>query len=163
VRSLSRTLAWAIAGLILFVPANIYPIIRLKVLGLEKGATLFAGVQSLASEGHLAVAVLTFIVSIAAPLLKLLLLVWILWGVRRPPNQQAPGLAPLFRFYRNLDAWGMLEVYMLGLLIAFSKLGDMAEVITGIGLYSFAGLMLVSVCCSVSLDEQEVWQRMERV
>ena len=161
VRSLSRTLAWAITGIILFIPANLFPIIKLKVLGLEQSATLFYGVQSLAKEGHLAVAMLTFLVSIAAPLLKLLLLVLTLWGVRHPPEKQPPFLAKFFRFYHALDAWGMLEVYMLGLLIAFTKLGDIAEVITGIGLYSFAGLMIVSVLCSVTIDKDEIWQRME--
>ena len=67
----------------------------------------------------------------------------------------------MFRCYQKLNTWGMLEVYMLSLLIAFTKLGDLADVIAGIGLYSFAGLMLVSVFCSVTLDEHEVWDRME--
>ena len=161
VRSLSRAAAWALTGLILFIPANAFPIIKLKVLGQEQGATLINGVQTLAREGHVVVAVLTFLVSIAAPLLKLLLLSGILWRLRRPGPKINTNLPGLFRFYHKLDTWAMLEVYMLGLLIAFTKLGDLAEVITGIGLYSFIGLMLVSILASITLDEDEVWQTME--
>ena len=160
-RSLNRTLAWTIAGLILFIPANLYPIIQLKVLGLEHDATLFTGVANLAREGHLAIALLTFAASIAAPFLKLIILTVTLLGIRKPAERQRRGLPGLFRCYQKLNTWGMLEVYMLSLLIAFTKLGDLADVIAGIGLYSFAGLMLVSVFCSATLDEHEVWDRME--
>ena len=157
IRSINRTLAWAIAGLLLFIPANVYPILQLQALGLEQDATLFKGVIALIDNGLWSVAILTFLLTIAVPLLKHLLLSAVLWRSHRP----SPRLARWFRYYHRIDAWGMLEIYMLGILIALVKLGDLAEVVTGLGLYSFIGLFITSVGAHISLDKSEVWERLE--
>jgi paraquat-inducible protein A len=157
VRSISRTLAWAIAGLLLFIPANVYPILQLQALGMEQDATLLKGVIALIDNRLWMVAILTFLLTIAIPLVKHLLLIGVLGRSHRP----SPRLARWFRYYHLIDSWGMLEIYMLGILIALVKLGDLAEVVTGLGLYSFIGLLITSIGAHISLDKNEVWERLE--
>jgi paraquat-inducible protein A len=157
VRSISRTLAWAIAGLLLFIPANVYPILQLQVLGMEQDATLLKGVIALIDNRLWMVAILTFLLTIAIPLVKHLLLIGVLGRSHRP----SPRLARWFRYYHLIDSWGMLEIYLLGILIALVKLGDLAEVVTGLGLYSFIGQLITSIGAHISLDKNEVWERLE--
>ncbi|MFT5125686.1 MAG: paraquat-inducible protein A [Kiritimatiellia bacterium] len=157
VRSTSRALGWAMAGLLLFIPANVYPILKLRALGLEQDATLFKGVLALMDNRLYAVAILTFLVSMLIPFMKLLLLTAVLWWSKRP----SPRLARWFRYYHHIDSWGMLEIYLLGVLIALIKLGDIAEVVIGLGLYSFVGLLVASLGAQLTLDEHEIWEQLE--
>jgi paraquat-inducible protein A len=74
----------------------------------------------------------------------------------------SPLLPYAFRYYHYLDEWGMLEVYMLGVLVAVVKLSGMASVLPGIGLYCFIALLLVTTLMSSLLDEEGFWTRIEQ-
>jgi len=113
--------------------------------------------MALIDNGLWSVAILTFLLTIAIPLFKHLLLSAVLCRSHHP----SPRLTRWLRYYHQLDTWGMLEIYMLGILIALVKLGDLAEVVTGLGLYSFAGLLITSLGAHISLDKNEVWERLE--
>lgn len=157
--SISDSLALSLAGLILFIPANIYPIMSLQVLGQSKSGTLLAGAVKLYTGGLEMVGVLILLTSIVIPLFKLLMLLYVLLPLQL--GVRLLGMVPTFRIFQKLNAWGMLEVYMLGILVAIIKLGDLATVIAGTGLYAFVALLLVTVCLSAALDERVVWQRLE--
>ncbi len=157
--SISRTLAFVLAGLMLYIPANFYPIMSLQALGQAKGSTLFSGVLELYNGGLEMVAVLIFLTSIAIPLLKLLTLLYVLLSIQL--KKRSPGLISTFHVFQKLDTWGMLEVYMLGILVAIIKLADLATVITGLGLYSFVALLLITVCSSATLDARVIWKKLE--
>jgi len=154
-----NALAFVITGLILFVPANGYPIMTLKILGKYQSATLLRGVIELFHEGIWVVASLVFLVSIAAPLAELVLLTYVLLPLNL--GRVLPGAVTAFRVSRQITKWAMLEVYMLGILVAIVKLKDLADLEMDIGLYSFIGLLLAMVLASVSMNHHEVWERLE--
>jgi paraquat-inducible protein A len=157
--SLDRTLAWAIAGLILFAVANTYPFLALKSEGLVHETTLITGVEQLYKQDMRSVAVLVFLTSILFPLLQLAGTIYVLLPLKfdRLPWK----VAPIFRFIRGIQPWSMMEVFMIGILVSAVKLGKMASIIPGLALYSFALLIFVLAAVAASLDPHIVWERLE--
>ncbi|MEN8206086.1 MAG: paraquat-inducible protein A [Pseudomonadota bacterium] len=158
--SIERTLALAITGLLLFIPANLLPVMSMDIVGQESSTTIYEGSLVLFQEGLYWTALLVFLASIVIPFCKLLLMLFISGSLHR--ERFSPLLPYAFRYYHYLDEWGMLEVYMLGVLVAVVKLKGMASVIPGIGLYCFIALLLVTTLMSSLLDEECFWARIEQ-
>jgi paraquat-inducible protein A len=160
-RSIERTLALAIAGLILFFPANLFPILSLNALGLSQSETIFTSVKALYDSQLYAVSGLVLLSAIVVPFFKLLLLIYLssCLLIHRP----APLLSWAMKSYQQMDSWGMLEIYMLGILVSIIKLVDVAEVTPGIGLYSLTGLIITTLLTSTQLDKHRFWRRIEQL
>ena len=120
---------------------------------------MFAGVWGLYAGGMWWLGTLVLLASMGVPLVKLAGMFYVLLPLRfnRPP----PAAAFSYRMLIALNAWGMLEVYMLGILIAIIKLSPVATVMMGGGLYSFVAFMLITVLASATLDPREMWKRLE--
>jgi paraquat-inducible protein A len=155
--SVDRTLALTLAGLVLFIVANAFPFLAFKMQGQVTETTLATGVQDLYAQGTWELALLVLLTSIVVPLLQLLLLLYVLLPLKfnRTPWQ----LAAVFRFLQRLGPWGMMEVFMLGILVAVVKLLDMAQIVPGLALWSFACLIFVLAGAAAALDPQVVWER----
>jgi paraquat-inducible protein A len=157
--SLDRTLAWTIAGLILFTVANAYPFLALKSEGLVHETTLITGVEQLYKQDMRSVAVLVFLTSILFPFLQLAGTLYVLLPLKF--NLLPWKVAPVFRFIRGIQPWSMMEVFMIGILVSAVKLGKMANIIPGLAVYSFAVLIFVMAAVAASLDPDIVWERLE--
>ena len=157
--SLERTLALSIAGLILFVVANTYPFLALKMESQFHQTTLITGIKELYVQGMQGLAVLVLLTTILAPLAQLIGLLYILLPLRYHRNP--PKFAPIFRFVRSLQPWSMMEVFMLGILVSVVKLAKMAKIVPGIAIFSFFALIVVLAAATVSLDPHAVWKRWE--
>jgi len=151
-----RSLALVLTALLLFVPANFLPIMSLNLLGQSTVDTVWSGVLGLYDSGMEGVAVVVFLCSMAIPLAKLLCQLFVLLAMPRPL------LRPLgchcYRIYHHLREWGMLEVYLFGILVSTVKLADMAELHLGVGLACFVGLMLAQVWLEVIMSPHQVWE-----
>ena len=151
-----RSLALVIAALLLFVPANFLPIMELNLLGQSSKDTVWSGVVALFDTGMQSVAVVVFLCSMGVPLLKLLCQLAVLLSIRFDIGRSY-GLL-LYRIYHHLRDWGMLEVYLMGVLVAFVKLADMAAISVGLGLVCFISLLLVQVGLEVVMSPHQIWQ-----
>jgi len=158
--SLDRTLALTIAGLILFVVANTYPFLALKSGGLEQQTTLITGTKELYAQGMEILALLVMFTSILAPLVHLVGMLYVLLPLKF--NRLPRNLPTVFRLVQSLQRWGMLEVFMLGILVSIVKLAKMAKLVPGIALYSFLVLIFVMAASSASLDPHLIWKRWEQ-
>ena len=141
----------------LFAIANAYPIVGLEVQGNRTAATLFGAVRALWDQGAEAVAGLVFVTTIVVPLLEMSITLLILVPLRLGGAAPATGL--LLRIVQAVRPWGMVEVFILGVLVSLVKLAHQATVIPGIALWSFAGLMLLFAAAAASFDPREVWLR----
>ncbi|MCX7095282.1 MAG: paraquat-inducible protein A [Methylobacter sp.] len=160
-QSIERVFALSIAGLILMFPANLMPLIGIKVLGTTKDGTLWSGVVMLVEEHMWGVAVLVFFSSILFPLLNIILSLLIsshLYFNR--PNRH---LAQWMRWLQHIDEWAMLEIYMLGIIVAGVKLASMAELHFSLGLYAFVALLIVTGMLASSLDKTLFWRHIGRL
>ena len=157
--SLDRVLALTIAGLILFMVANIYPFLTFRLEAQIQETTLITGIVELYNQGMWIIAGVVLLTSIVMPLLELTGMLYVLLPLkfnRRPWN-----LALSFRMVRRFKPWGMMEVFMVGILVAFVKLSKMASIIPGMALYAFMVLIFVLAASAASLDPHIVWDRME--
>ncbi|MCG6898902.1 MAG: paraquat-inducible protein A [Gammaproteobacteria bacterium] len=159
-QSIERTLALAITGLLLFLPANLLPVMSLHIVGQESTTTIYMGSLALFQEGLYWTALLVFLASIVVPLCKLALVFFVSGCLYL--ERFNPLLPYAFRYYHYLDEWGMLEVYMLGVLVSVVKLKGMASIVPGVGLYCFIGLLLAATMMSSLLDEDSFWTRIEQ-
>ncbi len=158
--SLDRVLAWTIAGLILFIVANVYPFLTFRLEAQIQETNLITGIIELYNQGMWIVAGVVLLTSILMPLLELTGTLYILLPLKF--NLQPWKLPTFFRLIRSFKPWGMMEVFMVGILVAFVKLSKMAHIIPGIALYAFLALIFVLAASSASLDPHIVWNRLEK-
>jgi len=159
--SLERTLALSLAGLVLFVLANSFPFLALKMESQLHQTNLISGINALYSQGMQGLAVVVLLTTILAPLAQLLGMLYLLLPLRH--DRVPPQFAPIFRLVRSLQPWSMMEVFMLGILVSAVKLAKMAQIVPGIAIYSFFGLIVVLTAATVSLDPHEIWHRWEKL
>jgi paraquat-inducible protein A len=159
--SLNRTLALTLGALMLFVVANSFPFLDFEFQGQGTQTTLFGGAKQLYQQGDVPVAGLVLFTTIVAPLLHLSLLIYVLLPLRL--GHVPPYLADVFRLYFSNRPWVMLEVFMLGILVAIIKLVGLAEVVLGLGFWGFFALIFVLAWASSTFDTDAMWQRVEEI
>lgn len=157
--SLSRTLAFTLGATVSFVIANTFPIVTLEVAGQRNATTLLEAILRLRDQEMPLVALLVFLTTFLLPALGLLTTLGILLRLRL--GRTASHLAPLLRFLQQVQPWGMVEVFMIGVLVALVKLTHLASVIPGIALWSYASLVLLLAAASASFDPRPIWEAME--
>ncbi len=158
--SVDRSLAFAISGLILFFPANLFPILTLDFKGRLQDSSVITGVQEMYEFGMGGVATLVLLCAIIIPFMKLLVITFVLSCVRL--GFKPRGLISLFRFYLAINVWGMLEIFLLAILLSCLKLADDADILFRGGFYAFIGLMVCALLISATLDEGHLWHRLDR-
>ncbi len=155
--SLDRTLALTLAGIVLFIVANSFPFLSFQMQGQTTETTLFTGVKDLYGQGMWELAAVVFFTSILAPGIQLALLLIVLIPLRL--NRLPRGFPTLFRYVETLTPWGMMDVFMLGILVSVVKLSDMATIIPGTSLFAFGVLIFVLAAAQAALDPDIVWSR----
>ena len=144
-----------IASLIIFIIANIFPIVEMELQGLHSQTTLIGAVVALATEGVSMVAVLVMATTILFPFLQMLILFYLLFPSKNTDGR--PGFSLLIRIMQTLRPWGMVEVFLLGVLVALIKLSNMATIIPGIALWAFC-MLTVMLTVVVSFNPRYLWQ-----
>lgn len=158
--SIDRTLALVLAGLVLFTLANVYPFMTFKLEGREQVSSFVSGCLVLWKEGLPELGVLVFMTSIGFPALELFGLLYVL-GPLRLGRRPARHFGPVFRMILAIGPWGMLEVFMLGVLVAIVKLSEMATIKPGLAFWSFSGLIVVTTAARAALDPVLIWRKLD--
>jgi paraquat-inducible protein A len=156
--SIDRVLTLTVAALILFVLAHSFPFMTFRLEGREQVSTLLTGVVELYRGGMWPLAILVFCAASFVPLLKLLGNLYVLLPLRL--GRRPFGVARVFRLTEVLHPWAMMEVYLLGLIVAYVKLTALARIELGIAVYSFGALIVVMVAAEAALDPRKIWERL---
>jgi paraquat-inducible protein A len=157
--TVTRSLAYVVTALLCFYPAMNEPIMQLNMSGFQQSQSIISGTMVLLEEQYYLVAILTFITSMAIPFIRLVLLFIITFSLTIKFYHHS--LAWQFRLFYHLEEWGMLEVYMLGIIVSVVKLSGMARIEFGHGLVAYALLLVTSILASTTLNEHEVWELFE--
>ena len=157
--SVNRTLALSLTGLLLFPFAMFMPIMTLDTMGLENSGNIVDGIITTWILDYWFVAVILALTSVIFPLAKftLLFLITLNLKLKRYPDS----LRWLMRAYIHCDEWGMLEVYMIGILVTIIKMHHMAHIHYDAGLFCFIGLLGAALGSSVMMDKAEFWGLIE--
>jgi paraquat-inducible protein A len=157
--SLNRALALAVTASILYAIANSTPMLGLSVVGRQAFTTVFGGAAQLWRDGREVVAGLVFFTAVIAPALQIAFVLGITLGARREAVPR--WVAPLLRHQPTARTWSMLEVMMLGVLVALIKIAELATVIPGTAMYALGALIFVLAAMQASFDPREIWDRIE--
>ena len=157
--SLNRTLALTLGAALLYVVANSVPMLGLTIVGREASTTVIGGAEHLWSNGQQMVAVLVFLTAVIAPALQIGFMLAIVLGAlrERPPRW----VGTLLRHHPTTRTWSMIEVMMLGVLVALIKIMDYATVIPGLALFTLGALIFLLAGMQASFDSREVWERIQ--
>ncbi len=157
VDSLRRTAAFTLAALILYVPANVYPILRMDYYGAYSENTVWDGCVSLFQNGQWVVAVVVFCASILIPLFKLLGLLFLVATSGAGSARRRPERTWIYRIIEVIGPWAMLDVFLLSVLVALVKLKQLATVLPGPGLLAFTAVVVLTILASASFDPELIW------
>jgi paraquat-inducible protein A len=155
-----RLLALNVTALILLLLANSFPFLFMRIQGRMQDTTLIGASRALYEAGMGELAVLVLITSVVAPGLIITSTLYVLIGIRFA--WPLPMLRTLLNWISHLVPWSMLDVFMLGVLVAFVKLAGMAEMLVGPSLYAFVALIVVSAAALSAFEPRLLWQRLTR-
>lgn len=155
--SIQRTWALLLAALILYVPANVYPITVLTYLGQTSGDTIMSGVIALAKSGMLPIALLVFAASIFIPFLKITGMMLILLSIHFRWKLSANNRLLLHRFISSIGHWSILDLFVISIMAALMNLGNLATFIAGPASTAFAAVVVLSVWAAESFDPRLIW------
>jgi paraquat-inducible protein A len=156
-RSLERAAALVLTGFILYLPANIYPVLTVITLGRGAPSTILGGVVELARGNDWPLAAIVFIASIAVPLLKLFGLAWLIFTARRGGGKALTDHTRLYRLIDLVGRWSTVDVVVAALLTALVTLGNIAEVLPGLGVLAFGGVVFVTLLATECFDPRLMW------
>jgi paraquat-inducible protein A len=154
---LDGTLVFAICSALLFVLCCLTPIMELNVYGREREVSLFTGPIEMAREGFVLTGTLVAIATLAMPALSIALMLFVQLRIRA--QDFGPRVGEAMRLYEKIRPWSMIEVYMLGIFVAYTKLVDLATVNLNVAVYALAALMLTQAATDSALDAHLVWAR----
>jgi paraquat-inducible protein A len=157
--SFDRSLALTVTGLVLFVMVNVYPLLEIKSGSLYQATTLMGSVHVLLDTGMWHVGILVFLSAVLFPFLELVCMLYILIPLylKKRPWKLSRTLA----FIQSIKPWGMMEVFMLGILVSVIKLVKMMKVIPGISLYALAILIFILAAVTTAFDFHQAWETLE--
>ncbi|HEX9776909.1 MAG TPA: paraquat-inducible protein A, partial [Geopsychrobacteraceae bacterium] len=159
IHMISRTLPLVLSGLLLFFMANAFPFMAVKTGGIQQDSIFISGIFQLFQSRMWGLGAVVVLTTLLAPLLQLCGLSYILGLLSL--GKQVPGGKPLLKSIIAIEPWSMLDIYMIGILVALIKLLKIGTVIPGVALYSFAGLILVQIGIGMLVDHQQLWERLE--
>ncbi|MGE9269691.1 MAG: paraquat-inducible protein A [Verrucomicrobiales bacterium] len=158
-RSLSRATGFAAGALILTLLAHSYPFLTMKAASAQTELSLIGSSVVLLREGYPILAALSFTFTVIAPLVMIGGVLYIcaplLYG------KALPGAKSMTRWIQRSEPWSMLEVFLLGFIVSLLKLGHLAEIHFGIGLWALVALVICIAGAMAGIDRRELWDRLE--
>jgi paraquat-inducible protein A len=158
VDSLERTAALSLAALIFYLPANLYPILRMDYYGAYSESTVWDGCVKLFQDGQWVVAAIVFLASLLIPLFKLLGLFYLVVTTKLRSARRRRERTWIYRIIEVIGPWAMLDVFLLAVLVALVKLERIATVLPGRGLLAFAAVVVLTILASASFDPRLIWE-----
>ena len=155
------TAAFSLAALILYIPANIFPILQLNMYGATSTNTVWQGCSRLFKDGDYIIAVIVFLASILIPFLKLLGLFFLVVTTKLHFSRWKMPRTWVYRIIDAIGRWAMLDVFVMAVLVSLVKLQRLATVIPGKGLVAFGFVVVFTIFASVSFDPQLIWEKEE--
>ena len=156
--STQLTTALVIAGLLLYIPANLLPVLRIERYGAIQTNTILGGVRELVHYDLWPLAVIVFMASIVVPLVKLFGLSWLVWQTHRRSPQRLRQRTRAYRFIDTIGRWSNIDVFMISILAALMQFGVLTRVQPERGAIAFAAVVLVTMIASRCFDPRAMWR-----
>jgi len=156
-RNLERTSAYLVAAAILYVPANVLPVMHSSSLLAEQDDTILSGVVYLFRSGSWPLGLLVFVASIMVPLLKILAIGVLVWMSARRSHAHPLARIRLYRVVEFIGRWSLLDIYAVTILVALVRMGALASVQPRAGALAFAAVVVLTLLAAQSFDPRAIW------
>ncbi len=159
--SVSRTWALLLAAFIFYIPANVLPIMHTTSMGKTQSDTILSGVIYFIQTGMWPIAMVIFVASVFVPLLKLVILTYLLVSVYKKSQWRPRDRTRLYRITEAVGRWSMVDIYVVAILVALVKLQALATVEAGTGALYFAAVVVITMFAAMSFDPRLIWDSIE--
>lgn len=159
--SLVRTWALLLTAAILYIPANLLPIMTVNSLGKGQSDTIMSGVIALVNYGMLPIATVVFVASILVPTFKLVGIALLLYSVQRHQPMSARQRILMYRFIEWIGRWSMLDIFVIAILVAVVNFGSLASIEPGLGAGAFASVVIMTMLAALTFDPRLIWDNTE--
>jgi paraquat-inducible protein A len=157
--SIQRTWALLATSVILYVPANVLPIMHTRLLGNEDPSTILGGVVLLWQMGSYPIAIVIFIASVFVPVGKLLILIWLNYSVQKGFDGKHSERIFLYRVTEFIGRWSMVDVFVVAILVSLIQLGNTMSIYPGHAALAFCGVVILTMLAAMSFDSRLIWSR----
>jgi len=158
-RSLERTWALVIAAALCYVPANVMPVMQVTSLGQVQSDTIMSGVIYFLTHGMWPLAVIVFTASIFVPVLKLVILTFLLISVQRGSSWRPVERTRMYRITEAIGRWSMVDIFSISILVALVRLGNLATIQAGPGAVFFGAVVVSTMLAAEAFDPRLIWDR----
>jgi paraquat-inducible protein A len=155
--AIQRTAAFVVAGYLLYIPANVLPVLHIVRFGRAEHNTIMSGVFELLRNGLWPLALIVFTASIILPLMKLCGLTWMLLATRLRSSRFLVGRTRLYRVIDLIGRWSNIDVFMVSVLVALLQFGALTAVQAGDGLVAFAAVVVITMLATIVFDARLMW------
>ncbi|MEJ2309033.1 MAG: paraquat-inducible protein A [Gammaproteobacteria bacterium] len=155
--SLQRSWAFLVCAMVLYIPANLYPILTTTTLGEPSYNTILEGVIELWRLESYPVAIIVFLASILIPIVKFLVIGSLLIMIQHGRGRRLGRQTRLFRFIEYIGPWSMIDVFVVILLVALIQFGGVASVYPGPAAAAFAGMVIATMLSALFFDTRLLW------
>lgn len=159
--SIGKTWALLLTAALLYLPANLLPIMTVRSLGDGTPDTIMSGVITLAQHGMLPIAAVVFVASILVPTFKLVGIALLLFSVQRRQPMSARQRVLMFRFIEWIGRWSMLDIFVIAILVAIVNFGSLASVEAGLGAVAFSSVVILTMLAAITFDPRLIWDNTE--
>lgn len=161
--SMARCTAFLIAAMVLYIPANLLPVMVVTSLGETEGDTIMGGVIYLATSGDWPLALIVFIASIFVPTIKLIILSFLLISVRYKSNWRPKERTRLYRLTELIGRWSMVDIFVDTLMAALVQIQGLMVIEVGVGAVAFGAVVVLTILAAMAFDPRFIWDNMEKV
>ena len=155
--SIARTWALLITAAILYIPANVLPIMTVNFLGKGAPSTIMGGVLELIHADMLPIALVVFVASILVPTFKLVGIAMLLYSVQRHQPMSAQQRILMYRFIEWIGRWSMLDIFVIAILVTVVNFGNLASIQANLGAAAFATVVILTMIAAVTFDPRLIW------
>jgi paraquat-inducible protein A len=161
-RSLSHTWALLLTAIILYIPANIWPVMIIEQFGRTGTQTIISGVAALYNGGMWPLALIVFTASICVPMLKVFVLLLLLTSVHLNWDWRTRHRTVMYRMITSIGRWSMVDVFVVSILVVLVRLGKFTTITAGRGAVAFAAVVVLTMLATHSFDPRILWDRADR-
>ncbi|MEC9480887.1 MAG: paraquat-inducible protein A, partial [Pseudomonadota bacterium] len=161
--SIQRTWALLITACILYIPANVLPIMYTEFFGQETPNTIIGGVISLWESGSYPVAIIILVASVVVPVAKIIILAWLNFSVQREKTTSKQLRIRYYRITEAIGRWSMIDVFVVAVLVSLIQMGNTMSIYPGQAALAFCAVVFVTMIAAMTFDSRLIWQQWKQL
>jgi paraquat-inducible protein A len=159
--SVQISLSLLVTAVLLYIPANIYPIMSTELLGNTTESTIIGGIILFLEHESYFIAAVIFIASVIVPMAKMFALAWLCYSANRADKIKQYELTKLYRVTEFIGKWSMVDVFVVAILVALIQLGEIMSIKVGFAATAFAGVVIMTMISAHQFDTRILWDKVD--